>query len=364
MGDLVITKMSKKFQHQITANDSSSNPPFQLRSADLKIHEGEFFGIIGPSGCGKTTLLKCIAGLISPDKGEIFLGKENVTHVLPEKRQFSMVFQQPLLFPHMKVIDNVAFGLKMQGINKKMRWNKAKDMLQSVGLSGYEYRHPSELSGGQQQRVSLARALLMNPKVLFLDEPFSALDPDLREEMRELVKLLHQKLKVTVLLVTHDREEAFQLADRLAIMDEGKVLQIDSPKLCYEKPVNVQVAKFLGSKNVIEGEVSDGIFRGKHLEIAYTNYAFSENKGWIIIRPELLKRIHSEIISREEGIFNFTGRITEVSYRSGFVHYKVNVHGQTLYVIESNQSDLPEVNEQVTLQLNMKKVHFIPQMGS
>ncbi|NDI36596.1 ABC transporter ATP-binding protein [Chengkuizengella sediminis] len=357
MGNLVISSIKKKFHNH--HGDLSQNPSFQLYPIDLTIQEGEFFGILGPSGCGKTTFLKCIAGLIFPDSGDVLLGKKNLTYVPPEKRQFSMVFQQPLLFPHLRVIDNVAFGLKMQGINKKVRLNKAKEMLQAVGLSGYELRHPSELSGGQQQRVSLARAIIMNPKVLFLDEPFSALDPDLREEMRELVKQLHQTYKVTVLMVTHDREEAFQLADRLAIMDEGKVLQVGTPKICYEEPENIKIAQFLGSKNMIEGEVLKSKFIGKYFETSFEYDDFNSNKGWLIIRPELFKRTESE--TEDQDIQNFKGRIKEVSYRSGFVHYKVNVKGQSLYVIEPNQSDLPEVNEQVTLQLNMKKVHFIPQ---
>ncbi|MFS1514845.1 ABC transporter ATP-binding protein [Chengkuizengella sp. SCS-71B] len=360
MGDLTINSVTKKFHNH--HKTSSQNPFFQLYPIDLTIKEGEFFGIIGPSGCGKTTFLKCIAGLIVPDSGKVSLGKENLTNVPPEKRQFSMVFQQPLLFPHLRVIDNVAFGLKMQGINKKVRLNKAKEMLQAVGLSGYELRHPSELSGGQQQRVSLARAIIMNPKVLFLDEPFSALDPDLREEMRELVKKLHQTFKVTVLMVTHDREEAFQLADRLAIMDEGRVLQVGTPKKCYEEPENIKVAQFLGSKNMLEGEIAKSKFIGKYIETSFSYDTFNKYKGWLIIRPELFKRNYSnESDNEDQDMEDFRGRIKEVSYRSGFVHYKVDVNGQSLYVIEPNQSDLPKVNDKVTLQLNMEKAHFIPQ---
>ncbi|WP_160643838.1 ABC transporter ATP-binding protein [Chengkuizengella marina] len=362
MGELVIHRVEKKYLNH--NGNPSKNPSFQLYPMNLSIQEGEFFGIIGPSGCGKTTFLKCIAGLILPDSGNVLLGKKNLTYVPPEKRPFSMVFQQPLLFPHLKVIDNVSFGLKMQGINKKVRFDKAKDMLQAVGLSGYELRHPYELSGGQQQRVSLARAIIMNPKVLFLDEPFSALDPDLRQEMRELVKQLHQTFKVTVLMVTHDREEAFQLADRLAIMHEGKLLQVGTPKNCYEKPDHIKVAQFLGSKNMIEGVVSKNKFIGKYFEVSLGYNLMNKTKGWLIIRPELFKRMCPNDLNQTVNnvhIQSFTGRIKEVSYRSGFVHYKVDIKGQSLYVIETNQSDLPLVNDQVTLQLNIKKLHFIPQ---
>src|SRR5690606_37028628 len=175
-------------------------------------------------------------------------------------RRFAMVFQQPLLFPHMTVEDNVAFGLKMQKAGKKERIERARNMLSHVGLEGYGRRFPNELSGGQQQRVALARALVADPRLLLMDEPFSALDPSLREEMRELLGRIQKELGVTVVFVTHDREEAFHLSDRIGIMSEGELLQVGTAKELYERPATAEVASFLGMKNIVPGTIAEGRF--------------------------------------------------------------------------------------------------------
>lgn len=227
---------------------------FTLAPLELAIEEGEFFTLIGPSGCGKTTLLKVIAGLVTPDKGTIHHKGQDITEVVAERRHFAMMFQQPHLFPHMTVEQNVSFGLRMNKVPKTERTRRAKEALRQVGLESFAARYPSELSGGQQQRVSLARALVVEPELLLLDEPFSALDPQLKDEMQQLVKQLQKQLGITTVCVTHDQQEAFLLADRMAVMKEGKILQVGAPHTLYSHPDTRDVASFLGHTNVLAAQ--------------------------------------------------------------------------------------------------------------
>lgn len=227
---------------------------FTLAPLELAIEKGEFFTLIGPSGCGKTTLLKVIAGLVTPDSGTIHHKGHDITKVLAENRHFAMMFQQPHLFPHMTVEQNVSFGLRMQKVPKSERTRKAKEALRQVGLETFLNRYPSELSGGQQQRVSLARALVVEPELLLLDEPFSALDPQLKVEMQQLVKQLQKQLGITTICVTHDQQEAFVLSDRMAVMKEGKILQVGAPHTLYSQPITREVASFLGHENVFTAQ--------------------------------------------------------------------------------------------------------------
>lgn len=234
--------------------EKTYNSEFTLAPLELTIEEGEFFTLIGPSGCGKTTLLKVIAGLVTPDRGTLYHKGHDITEVLAEKRHFAMMFQQPHLFPHMTVEQNVSFGLRMKKVPKLERTRKAKEALRQVGLEAFLNRYPSELSGGQQQRVSLARALVVEPELLLLDEPFSALDPQLKEEMQQLVKQLQKQLRITTICVTHDQQEAFLLSDRMAVMKEGKILQVGAPHMLYSHPETREVARFLGHENVLTAQ--------------------------------------------------------------------------------------------------------------
>ncbi|WP_342528729.1 ABC transporter ATP-binding protein [Chryseomicrobium sp. FSL W7-1435] len=237
--------------------EKSYKDGFSLSPVSLEIQQGEFFTLLGPSGCGKTTLLKLIAGLIEPVDGKLFLEQDNLTSIPSEQRNFAMMFQQPHLFPHMTIEENVAFGLRMRKFPKKERAARAAIVLEQVGLVGFENRYPADLSGGQQQRVSLARALVVEPTILLLDEPFSALDPLLKVEMQNLVKAIQRQYNLTTICVTHDQEEAFYLSDRLAIMKEGTILQLGHPQTLYEVPSSLEVAKFLGHKNFVSVEVSE-----------------------------------------------------------------------------------------------------------
>lgn len=313
---------------------------FQLKIPELIVQEGEFFALLGPSGCGKTTLLKVVAGLLKTDSGEVLLEGQDITGIPAEKRNFGMVFQQALLFPHMSVETNVAFGLKMKGVSKAVRLEKAREMVKAVGLAGYEDRFPSELSGGQQQRVSLARALVARPKVLLMDEPFSSLDPELRDEMRELVKGLHQNYRLTTLFVTHDVNEAFMLADKIGIMNKGHILQMGNPKELYEKPNNPDIALFLGAKNVIYGQLFRGVFRsglfelkilGKVLSIEESN----QTSGWLVLRPENLQIANENFKGKfgsasEESVLR--GIVTQCVFSQGFYRMTVQIASQAINV--------------------------------
>lgn len=222
-----------------------------LKGVSLSIADNEFFTLLGPSGCGKTTLLRTIAGFEDVTAGEITLFGTNIAALPPEKRPVNTVFQQYALFPHMTVRDNVAFGLRMQGVAEAERRSRAAEMLELVHLTEFADRLPSQLSGGQQQRVALARALAPRPRVLLLDEPLSALDLKLRQAMRVELKQLQETTRITFVFVTHDQEEALAMSDRIAVMSSGEVQQVGDPRTIYEAPVNRFVADFIGETNVL-----------------------------------------------------------------------------------------------------------------
>ncbi len=221
----------------------------------LEIKDGEFFTLLGPSGCGKTTFLRCIAGLELPDEGKVYFDDQDMTEVPPHKRDTGMVFQNYALWPHMNVFDNIAYGLKIRGYKKDEIRRKVLEVLKLVKLEGLEKRTPHQLSGGQQQRVALARAIVVNPKVLLFDEPLSNLDAKLRIEMRAELKRLQRELGVTTIYVTHDQEEAMSISDRIAIMNQGRVMQIGTPQEIYKHPKNEFVARFIGQGTFLHGEV-------------------------------------------------------------------------------------------------------------
>lgn len=238
-----------------------------LRNVSLEVADGEFVSLLGPSGCGKSTMLKTVAGLLPVSGGEIFLGKQEVSKVPTHKRGAVVVFQDLRMFPHMTAAENVAFPLKMQGVPKKERMKIAAKYLKKVHLDGREDQSVAKMSGGQQQRVALARALAAKPKLLLLDEPFSALDENLREEMRLLVKELQRELGVTTVLVTHDRGEALSMSDRVALMFDGQLVQYDLPEKVYTKPATRQAADYFGDCVYLHGAVSGGRFCSDFLDL-------------------------------------------------------------------------------------------------
>ncbi|WGV16423.1 ABC transporter ATP-binding protein [Fuscovulum ytuae] len=265
-----------------------------LHGVSLAIADNEFFTLLGPSGCGKTTLLRCIAGFEDVTEGEIHLFGQNIAGLEPNHRPVNTVFQQYALFPHMTVLENVAFGLKMKGVGLSERTARAGRMLEMVHLSAFADRLPSQLSGGQQQRVALARALAPEPKVLLLDEPLSALDLKLRQAMRVELKTLQEQTGITFIFVTHDQEEALTMSDRIAVMSQGRVQQIGTARDIYEAPLNRFVADFIGETNLlevmvdrVEGDTAHVILPGGHA-ITCAAAGNGPGKHHLSIRPERL----------------------------------------------------------------------------
>jgi iron(III) transport system ATP-binding protein len=233
-----------------------------LAGVSLTIEDGEFFTLLGPSGCGKTTTLRIIAGFYDPDAGSVFFGDTRMNGIPPADRGIGIVFQNYALWPHMTVFENVAYGLRLQRVPPAELRRRVGATLEQVGLGGLEERTPGQLSGGQQQRVAVARALVLNPRVLLLDEPLSNLDAKVRARLRSEIRRLQQDLRITAVYVTHDQEEALVLSDRIAVMEGGRILQVGTPVDLYEHPVNLFVADFIGTTNLVEGtvvEVTHGI---------------------------------------------------------------------------------------------------------
>ena len=236
-------------------------------SLDLEVRHGEFLSLLGPSGCGKTTTLRLIAGFEQPDEGEVLISGRNVAGLPPYRRDVNTVFQNYALFPHLSVLDNVAYGLKQRNLGRGERRRKARELLELVRLPGVKGRKPRELSGGQQQRVALARALVMSPRVLLLDEPLGALDLKLRKQLQVFLKTLHGDLGITFVYVTHDQEEALAMSDRVAVMNGGRIEQLGSPRDIYDAPAGAFVADFIGETNFIRRNGGVVALRPEQIEL-------------------------------------------------------------------------------------------------
>lgn len=227
-----------------------------LHGITLSVYKGEFLTLLGPSGCGKTTTLRIIAGLDLPSEGSVLLNNIDVTNTPPEKRNVNTVFQSYALFPHMNVYKNIAYGLKLKGMNSSLIKEKVRSVLEMVQLVGFEKRMPSQLSGGQRQRVAIARAIVLEPSILLLDEPLGALDLQLRRQMQTELKRLQQMLGMTFIYITHDQEEALNMSDRIAVMNDGQIEQLDTPEMIYEHPQTIFAAGFIGQTNLIDCTVA------------------------------------------------------------------------------------------------------------
>ncbi|WP_158291682.1 ABC transporter ATP-binding protein [Lampropedia puyangensis] len=227
-----------------------------VNGVDLETHSGELVALLGPSGCGKTTLLRVIAGFTRCDSGTVLLGNQDITALPPELRRMGMVFQNYALFPHLSVEANIAYGLKAHGASRDEATRKTREMLEVVRMAGFGARLPRELSGGQQQRVALARALAISPRLLLLDEPLGALDKNLREEMQSELLRIQRELGITTLMVTHDQEEAMSMADRIAVLNKGSIMQLGTPSEIYDAPQNEFVSSFMGSSTVLDGQLT------------------------------------------------------------------------------------------------------------
>lgn len=290
-----------------------------IEKIDFSIEKGELISLLGPSGCGKTTLLNIIGGFLKPDNGKIYLEDRDITDIPPEKRDISTVFQSYALFPHMNVLENIKYGLKYKKLTKKEQNELALEYLKIVGLDGYEKKSIQELSGGQQQRVALARALVLYPKILLLDEPFSNLDAKLKISMREELKELQKNLKISMIFVTHDQEEALSISDKVVVMNNGKIEQIGTPEEIYYSPINEYVANFIGKSNFILKDGVKKLIRPENIKIEK-----NQKGSWKIINKEFMGaytilKIKNETeelyvnIQGEEGREYILGDLVEIS---------------------------------------------------
>lgn len=295
-----------------------------LQETNLSIQNGEFITLLGPSGCGKTTLLRLISGFEKPDTGKIFINDRDVTDLPPEKRHLNMVFQSYALFPHMTVFDNVAFGLRCKKIPENEVKRRTHEVLKMVKLEQLAERKPQQLSGGQQQRVAIARAVVNEPLVLLLDEPLSALDYNLRKNMQIELKQLQRRLGITFVFVTHDQEEALSMSDRVAVMNEGFIEQLGSPRDVYEEPNCLYVAKFIGETNifdtivldVIDGKISFNI-EDKIFVVNNKKNLVKGQKIHVIVRPEDVKVLAENEVTDSSGMI--TGAVEQVIYKGSTV---------------------------------------------
>lgn len=318
-----ITGVTKRFG-DVTAVDN----------IDLNIADGEFFAMLGPSGCGKTTTLRMIAGLDFPTQGSLKIYGNEVGTLPPNKRPVNTVFQNYALFPHMSVRDNVSFGLRMDGIDKKQAAMRADEMIELVQLNGLETRKPSQLSGGQQQRVALARALVNKPQVLLLDEPLGALDLKLRQEMQTELKTLQRELGVSFVFVTHDQEEALAMSDRIAVMHEGQLLQVGTAEQLYEQPASRFVAEFIGQTNLLDATVADDnmIVLANGSRLLAPNPHPPGTKVAMSLRPEAIEIGERDRVPTEQRAHSLDGAIASVTYLGHSIVYDVKVDWMTLEV--------------------------------
>ncbi len=314
----------------------------------LDIYEREFFALLGPSGCGKTTLMRMLAGFETPDEGRITLDGQDLADAPPHRRPVNMMFQSYALFPHLSVADNIAFGLKMEGLKKPAIAERVAEMLKLVKLEAFAARMPHQLSGGQKQRVALARAIARKPRVLLLDEPLAALDKKLREETQFELTDLQAKLGITFLTVTHDQDEAMVLADRIGVMDQGRIVQIGSPAEVYEAPNSRLVANFLGDINLFEGAVqaekppaikltgADGAF-----QTVAANAPAAGETVWLAVRPE---KIRISPAPPPKGAVNvLAGEIFDIGYLGDWTTYVVEIRpGRRIRVAQANATRIVE----------------------
>lgn len=331
---------------------------YALKNVDLDIADGEYFVLLGPSGGGKTTLLRSIGGFIRPDSGTVQIKGKNVDNLPPDKRPTSMVFQGFALFPHMTVYENIGYGLKLRSVEKNIIHDRVIKMMDLVGLSGLSDRKPHELSGGQQQRVQLARALILENDVLLLDEPLSALDAQLRKDMCIELKRLQKTVGISFVHVTHNQEEAMSVADRIAIIADGEMVEQGSPKEIYSNPKKKFTAEFIGEKNILNGVVVD-FNKSKilvniekdEIEVANNNYTIAKNQEISLsIKSESIQ-ISKVSSSKSKGAKNsIAGKVTEITFLGQFIRYLVLLsNNQEIQVRSNNEVEGVSLNDQINL---------------
>lgn len=312
-----------------------------LHGLNLKIARGQLAALLGPSGCGKSTLLRAIAGLNTIDEGEIIIDGRRVDGLAPKDRGLGMVFQHYALFPNMNVLDNVKFGLEMKGVDKKTRDTEAKKMIDLVGLTGKEDAYPANLSGGQQQRVALARSLVTKPDVLLLDEPLSALDAQIRVQLRGLIKSLQAELGITVILVTHDQEEAMSMSDYIFVMNQGHIVQEGSPTYIYRHPQSEFATRFIGDYNLFTKEEAAAMGAVDHADYSY-----------VAIRPEVLS------LEAIDDAYAYEGKVIRTSMRGSIYRLYIELDGKKMLKLDqlNRSANMRRVGDKVTVYMPKSEI--------
>lgn len=312
-----------------------------LHGLNLRIARGQLATLLGPSGCGKSTLLRAIAGLNSIDEGEIIIDGKRVDGLAPKDRGLGMVFQHYALFPNMNVLDNVKFGLEMKGVDKKTRDMEAKKMIDLVGLTGKEDAYPANLSGGQQQRVALARSLVTKPDVLLLDEPLSALDAQIRVQLRGLIKSLQAELGITVILVTHDQEEAMSMSDYIFVMNQGHIVQEGSPTYIYRHPQSEFATRFIGDYNLFTKEEAAAMGAVDHADYSY-----------VAIRPEVLS------LEAVGDAYVYEGKVIRTSMRGSIYRLYIELDGKKVLKLDqlNRSANMRRVGDKVTVYMPKSEI--------
>ncbi|WP_062014546.1 ABC transporter ATP-binding protein [Aureimonas sp. AU4] len=329
-----------------------------IRSLSFGIEPGTLVTLLGPSGCGKTTTLRMLAGLEQPTAGRILIGGRDVTSLPANERDVSMVFQSYALFPHMTIGENVAYGLRSGGMAKREAWERAREALMLVGLDGFAERLPSELSGGQQQRVAVARALVLEPQVLLLDEPLSNLDARLRRHVRTEIRELQQRLGFTAVYVTHDQEEALAVSDRIVVMRDGEIAQSGSPRELYEAPASAFIADFIGEANVVPCEVlrsADGALQARLGDLRHPLHAPAAREGaaQLAIRPNAMT-----LGDPLPG--TLSGRVASAAYLGDHIEYEVETAVGRLFIVDAAIERVRPVASDVGIGLIERGVALIP----
>lgn len=322
-----------------------------LDEINMYIRRNEFLTLLGPSGCGKTTLLRIIGGFEEATNGEVLFEGKDIAKLPPYKRKINTVFQKYALFPHMNVEENIAFGLQIKKMDKKLIKEKVKEMLELVNLKGYEKRSIDSLSGGQQQRIAIARALVNEPEVLLLDEPLGALDLKLRKGMQMELKRIQQKVGITFIFVTHDQEEALSMSDTIAVMKDGKVQQIGSPIDIYNEPKNAFVADFIGESNILTGTmVRDYLVNFHGVDFECVDAGFGENVMVdVVVRPEDI-----QVVPEAEGMLS--GVVESVTFKG--VHYEMMIRSSE-FVWTVHSTEMSEVGQKVGMVIKPPEIHIM-----
>jgi ABC-type sugar transport system ATPase subunit len=340
MGELVLKNITIRYRETPVVQNFS-----------LEVFEGEMVALLGPSGTGKTTVLKAVAGLIQPQEGDIVIDGQRVNELPPENRSAVMVFQKSLLFPFLDVAQNIAFGLRMQGRQGRDTGKKIREIMQLTQLTGLGKRKVHELSGGQQQRVSLARALVLKPAILLLDEPLSNLDANLRQQMRELIQDIQAETRITTLFVTHDQAEALMMSHRVGLLLDGRLRQVGEPRDLFYRPADPEVARFFGGCNFIQGRIQDGHFCS---DVVTVPTALTNRNGHLLtatIRPE-------DILITSESNCDLQGRVQKINFEGSTTRIWVRCRGNQFVVLTADADCAP--GQTVGLHLPPDKIRIFP----